>query len=139
MFVHLGQSRWSEPAHDYEPKTINEHIECLARMTGAPAYLRGAGAIALRRPRGSRSTPRPNRSSTRLDEAFRREENDPPDDRARQAEPLASFSDNFKRFGKAYVVAAFQQLKKCRASFASKTQPHATPVAPAAQEATRCT
>ena len=93
----------------FEPKTIREHIECLARMTGASdSFIGQVQDLFVKRgiPLESDATP----YLQALDEAFRREESIRANaQRARQN--LTGLQTNFNRIGQAYVKK-LEQLKK---------------------------
>ena len=85
----------------FEPKSISEHIDCLARMTGASEPFI-AQVRALFEKKGisldAEATPYLNA----LEEAFRREENVRTSS-ARARQNLSKLQNNFNKVGKAYV------------------------------------
>jgi len=103
----------------YEPKTIDEHIDCLARLTGAPAtFVEQVRSLFVGKGISLKSEAQPFLGA--LDEAFRREENV----RANAAKAQNSFSQmqqNFTRFGKSYTSQG-QQLKQVQEKLREKTR-----------------
>jgi hypothetical protein len=85
----------------YEPRSIGEHIECLARLTGAPgSFVEQVRALFVAKGISLDTAAGPFIDA--LEEAFRREERIRTSTyRARQN--LTKLSDNFKRIGRAYV------------------------------------
>jgi len=103
----------------YEPKTINEHIECLARLTGAPvSFVEQVRSLFVSKGISLDSEAKP--FLTALDEAFRREENVRRNSTlARQS--ISRLQRNFKRFGKSYS-AQVRQLKQVQEQLRQKTR-----------------
>lgn len=100
----------------FEPKTIGEHIECLARMTGAPESFVGQ-VRGLFSTKGISLDEDAAPYLNALEEAFRREESiRTSSQRARQN--IARLQDNFSRIGKAYVQQ-LEQLRKGRKDLAA--------------------
>lgn len=93
---------------NFEPKSIDEHIECLARLTGAPESFVGQVRVLFSN-KGisldSDATP----YLQALDEAFRREESIR-NNSIRSRRNLAISQENFRKIGKAYV----RQLERGR-------------------------
>jgi len=96
-----------------EPKSIEEHIECLARLTGAPASFVGqvknlfaTKGISL----DEDATP----YLTALEEAFRREESIRASSH-KARESISRVQNNFSRIGKEYVKQ-LDRLKRVQSS-----------------------
>ena len=92
----------------YEPKTIDEHIECLARLTGAPAtFIEQVRSLFVGKGISLKSEAQPFLGA--LDEAFRREENVRLN-AAKAQQGFTQLQQNFNRFGKSYT-SQVQQVK----------------------------
>ena len=104
---------------NYEPKSIAEHIECLARLTGAPVsfvdqvrQLFTSKGISL----DTAATPFLNA----LEEAFRREESIRCSSyRAKQN--IAKLQENFQKVGEAYVEQ-ISQLKRIQSKLQDQSR-----------------
>jgi len=98
---------------NYEPKTIAEQIECLARLTGAPqSFICQVKELFTRKGITLDSSATPYLKA--LEEAFQREESIRASSRqARQS--VARIHDNMERLGKTYVRQV-EHLKKVRSS-----------------------
>ena len=102
-----------------QPRSIDDHIECLARLTGAPgsfveqvrALFTGKG-ISL----DTDATP----FLKALEEAFRREENIRASS-TRAKSQLARLRDNFRKVGQAYVDQ-LSQLRRVQGSPRDQTR-----------------
>ncbi|HKQ63072.1 MAG TPA: hypothetical protein VJS92_17420 [Candidatus Polarisedimenticolaceae bacterium] len=94
---------------NWDPKTISEHIDSLARLTGAPpSFVEQVRSLFTRKGIGLDTDGGPYLKA--LEEAFRREESIRVSaQRARQG--LTRLHDNFHRIGRSYV----QQLQQLRA------------------------
>jgi hypothetical protein len=97
----MGEMGKKRDAMNFEPKTIAQHIKCLARLTGAPESfvsqvrnLFSSKGISL----DSDATP----YVGALDEAFTREESIRANTR-RARRSMARVQSNFKKIGEAYV------------------------------------
>jgi hypothetical protein len=109
-----------------EPKTISEHIECLARLTGAPTSFVDQ-VRALFTSKGISLEEEATPFVDALDEAFRREESIRCSTyRARQN--LAKIQESFKKVGQAYVEQ-IGQLKKIHPTLQDPSR-RARPAAP---------
>ena len=95
----------------FEPKTIGEHIKCLARMTGAPESFVGQ-VRGLFSTKGISLDEDASPYVNALEEAFRREESIRTSSR-RARHNIARLQDNFNRIGKAYVQQ-LEQLHRVR-------------------------
>lgn len=102
-----------------QPKSIEEHIECLARMTGAPGSfvdqvrdLFRAKGISLE----SDASP----FLEALEEAFRREENIRASS-TRAKEQMFKLRENFRKVGQAYVEQ-LSQLRRLHSSLQQQTR-----------------
>jgi hypothetical protein len=97
----------------HEPKTISDHIRCLARLTGAPvSFVDQVKQLFERKGISLHDDASPYLDA--LEEAFRREESIRSTTlRARQS--VVRMQDNFQRIGKAYVEQ-LSQLKRLRSS-----------------------
>jgi hypothetical protein len=85
----------------YEPGSIADHIECLARLTGAPdTFVVQVKALFGRKGISLDEDAAPYQKA--LDEAFRREENIRFSAKRARAN-LVSMSDDFRKIGRAYV------------------------------------
>ena len=103
----------------YEPKTINEHIDCLARLTGAPeSFVEQVRSLFVGKGISLESEAQPFLGA--LDEAFRREENVRMNN-ARAQESVTQLQHNFKRFGKSYT-SQVKQLKQVQEKLREKTK-----------------
>lgn len=94
---------------NYEPKTICDHIDCLARLTGAPdSFVVQVKELFGRKGISLQEDAEPYLKA--LDEAFRREETIRASAvRARQN--LSSMHENFQKIGRAYVDQLSRQRK----------------------------
>jgi hypothetical protein len=107
------------PAMTYEPKTIAEHIECLARLTGAPAsFVDQVRSLFVGKGISLDSEAKPFLGA--LDEAFRREENVRTSN-VKATSKLSRLQQNFKRFGKSYT-SEIKQLKQAQNQLREKTR-----------------
>lgn len=103
----------------YEPKTINEHIDCLARLTGAPAsFVEQVRSLFVGKGISLESEAEPFLSA--LDEAFRREENVRVNGERTQ-KSISQLQQNFKQFGKNYTTQ-IKQLKQVQENLREKTR-----------------
>ena len=85
----------------YEPQSIGDHIECLARMTGAPlTFVDQVQALFLAKGISLDTAATPFVEA--LDEAFRREEQIR-NSTYRARRNLAAIQQNFEKVGRAYV------------------------------------
>ena len=85
----------------YEPQSIGDHIECLARMTGAPlTFVDQVQALFLAKGISLDTAATPFVEA--LDEAFRREEQIR-NSTYRARRNLAALQQNFEKVGRAYV------------------------------------
>ncbi len=114
----------------HEPRSIAEHIECLARLTGAPLSFVDQ-VRALFTTKGISLDAEATPFLEALDEAFRREEHIRANTfRARQE--LARMQENFGRVGRSYVEQHSRPredaLRKGRARSASPRSPRTTQV-----------
>ncbi len=96
-----------------QPKSIEDHIQCLARLTGAPnAFIDQVRSLFTSKgiPLASMAGP----FVKALDEAFRREEHIRASSHTVQHQ-LASLRENFRKVGKAYVDQ-LSQLRRVHSS-----------------------
>lgn len=96
-----------------QPKTIEDHIQCLARVTGAPhSFIDQVRSLFTSKgiPLASRAQP----FISALDEAFRREEHIRASSHTVQNQ-LARIRENFRRVGRAYVDQ-LSQLRRLHSS-----------------------
>src|SRR5262245_31041737 len=92
----------------HEVRSINDHIDCLARMTGAPGSF-GAQVRSLFTAKGIPLDADAAPFIPALEEAFRREENiRASSSHARQQ--ITKLRENFRKVGQAYV----EQLSQLR-------------------------
>ena len=105
---------------DFSPKSISDHIECLARMTGAPKVFVGqVKALFTNKGISLESDAAPYLRA--LDDAFRREESIRANAlRARHS--ITRLQDDFSRIGRAYVQQ-LRKLKQLRANLKPDLQP----------------
>jgi len=98
---------------NYDPTTIAEHIQCLARLTGAPvSFVDQVKQLFERKGISLHDDASPYLDA--LEEAFRREQSIRATTvRARQS--VTRMQDNFQRIGRAYVEQ-LSQLKRLRSS-----------------------
>jgi hypothetical protein len=103
----------------HEPKSIADHIQCLARLTGAPvSFVDQVKQLFERKGISLHDDASPYLDA--LDEAFRREESIRSTTlRARQS--VARMQDDFQRVGKAYVEQ-LSQLKRLRGSLQEESR-----------------
>ena len=103
----------------YEPRTLNEHIDCLARLTGAnESFVTQVRSLFTSKGISLDADAGPFVQA--LEEAFRREEGIRSSPyKARQS--LAKIHENFQKVGKAYVDQ-IAQLKKIQSNLRDKTQ-----------------
>jgi hypothetical protein len=103
----------------YEPKTIADQIQCLARLTGAPvSFVDQVKQLFERKGISLHDDASPYLEA--LEEAFRREESIRSTTmRARQS--VSRMHDNFQRIGKAYVEQ-LSQLKRLRSSLQEQSR-----------------
>jgi hypothetical protein len=88
----------------YEPRSIADHIACLARLTGAPdSFVVQVKALFGRKGISLDEDATPYQKA--LEEAFRREENIRFSAKRARAN-LASMNDDFRRMGRSYVEQA---------------------------------
>ncbi len=103
----------------YEPKSINEHIDCLARLTGAPAtFVEQVRSLFVGKGISLSSDAQPFLGA--LDEAFRREENVRASS-ARTQPGIPRLHQHIKRFGKS-STSQLQQLKQVQEQLREKTR-----------------
>jgi len=96
----------------FEPQSIADHIECLARLTGAPqAFVIQVKDLFSRKGISLESDATPYLKA--LEEAFKREEHIRTTT-ARARQNLARLQDNFSKVGQAYV-RQLEHLKKIQA------------------------
>ena len=96
-----------------QPKSIEDHIECLARLTGAPhTFIDQVRSLFTSKgiPLASEASP----FVRALDEAFRREEHIRASSHTAQNQ-LAKSRENFRKVGKAYV-SQLSQLRRLHSS-----------------------
>ena len=102
-----------------QPRSIEDHIECLARLTGAPlAFVDQVRNLFISKgiPLATEATP----FLEAMEEAFRREETiRASSHHARQN--LSNIHDNFRKVGKAYVEQ-LSQLKKIQSSLQKQSR-----------------
>lgn len=102
-----------------DPTSIEDHIECLARLTGAPhTFIDQVRSLFLSKgiPLDSEASP----FIEALDEAFRREEHIRASSHTAQYQ-LAKLRENFRKVGKAYVNQ-FSQLRQLHSSLQHQSQ-----------------
>jgi hypothetical protein len=116
-----------------EPKTIAEHIECLARLTGAPlAFVDQVRALFLAK--GISLDTEADPFLDALEEAFRREESIRCSTyRARRN--LDQVHDNFQKVGRAYVEQ-LSQLKRIHTKLQEHSRRLQKPERPQATQVT---
>ena len=103
----------------YEPKSINEHIDCLARLTGAPAtFVEQVRSLFVGKGISLSSEAQPFLGA--LDEAFRREENVRMTS-AKAKTGIPKLHPSIKNFGKNYT-SQVQQLKRVQEQLREKTR-----------------
>jgi hypothetical protein len=102
-----------------QPKSIEEHIECLARLTGAPVSF-VAQVRALFTSKGISLDTDGAPFVKALEEAFRREENIRASSN-RAKHQLAKLRDNFRRVGEAYVDQ-LSQLRRVQSSLREQSR-----------------
>ena len=101
----------------YEPKTIAEHLECLARLTSAPdSFVSQVEDLFLSKGISLDDDAEPYLAA--LDEAFRREENIRCTGH-RAKKNIQQLQDNFQKIGKAYVEQ-ISKLKRMQSSVKDK-------------------
>jgi hypothetical protein len=106
---------------EFSPKSISEHIECLARLTGAPRmFVRQVKALFTTKGISLDSDAAPYLRA--LDEAFRREESIRANSQ-RARETISRLQDDFSRIGRAYVQQ-LQRLKRLRSTLRGQARPH---------------
>jgi hypothetical protein len=102
-----------------EPRSIGEHIDCLARLTGAPgSFVDQVRELFTRKGISLDEEAAP--FLTALEEAFRREERIRCSSHRARAN-LTKIQDNFKKVGKAYVDQ-LSKLKNIQESLHQQTQ-----------------
>lgn len=102
-----------------QPRSIEDHIRCLARLTGAPhTFIDQVRSLFTSKgiPLASMAGP----FVKALDEAFRREEHIRGSSHTVQHQ-LASMRENFRRVGKAYVDQ-LSQLRRLHSSLQEQSQ-----------------
>lgn len=104
---------------NYEPKSISDHIECLAKLTGAPlSFVAQVRSLFLNK--GISLDAEAGPFITALEEAFRREESvRATSSRARQN--IEQLSDNFKRVGQSYV-SQLSRLEKAKSKLQERSR-----------------
>lgn len=103
----------------FDPKTISDQIECLARLTGATdSFVCQVKALFTRKgiPLEADSSP----YVKALEEAFRREESIRANSQ-RARESISALHQNFSKVGQAYVKQV-EQLKKIQSNLREQTQ-----------------
>jgi hypothetical protein len=86
---------------NYDPKSISDHIDCLARLTGAPgSFVDQVRSLFVDKGISLDSAAGPFLSA--LEEAFRREES-VRHTSSRAQRNIEQLSENFKRVGQSYV------------------------------------
>jgi hypothetical protein len=103
----------SEDLITAEPKSIEDHIQCLARLTGAPhTFIDQVRSLFTSKgiPLASEAQP----FIRALDEAFRREEHIRASSHTAQYQ-LSRIRENFRRVGRAYVDQ-LSQLRRLHSS-----------------------
>jgi hypothetical protein len=114
---------------NYEPRSIADHIDCLARLTGAPrSFVMQIKDLFSRKGISLHEDAEPYIDA--LEEAFRREESIRTSAR-RVHDNVARLQDNFGRIGRAYV-RQLQQLKRMQSRSRGK-QAASVSAAPAAK------
>jgi hypothetical protein len=102
-----------------QPKSLDDHIRCLARLTGAP----GSFVEQVRALFTSKGIPLHTDAEpflTALEEAFRREENIRASS-VRAKEQMAKLRDNFRKVGQAYVDQ-LSQLRRLQSSLQQQSR-----------------
>jgi hypothetical protein len=97
----------------FEPKTIEEQIDCLAKLTGAPESF----VLQVRELFSKKGIPLDSDASPylrALEEAFKREENIRANAR-RARRSISKLADNFDKIGKSYV-RQLEHLKRIQSS-----------------------
>ncbi len=103
----------------YEPKTISDHIECLARLTGAPdSFIDQVKSLFSNKGIDLSDNASPYLDA--LEDAFRREESIRCSS-FRARENIAKLQQNFQKVGKAYVKQ-ISQLKKIQSSLQEQSR-----------------
>jgi hypothetical protein len=119
-----------------QPKSIDEQIQCLARLTGAPgSFVEQVRALFTAKgiPLDTDATP----FLKALEEAFRREENIRASSTHAKAQ-MAKLRDNFRKVGEAYVNQ-LSQLRRLQSSLQEQSRRLQSKLAPKRQSATRVT
>ncbi len=96
---------------NYEPKSIDEHIACLAKLTGAPvSFVEQVRALFTAKGISLDTDATPFLQA--LEEAFRREESIRASS-LRARDQILKLRDNFRKVGKAYVdqLSQLRQLQ----------------------------
>lgn len=102
-----------------QPKSIDEQIQCLARLTGAPgSFVEQVRALFTSKgiPLNTDATP----FLKALEEAFRREENIRASS-VRAKHQIAKLRDNFRKVGQAYVDQ-LSQLRRIQSSLQAQSR-----------------
>lgn len=103
----------------HQPKSIEDHIQCLARLTGAPdSFVDQVRALFTSKGIALETDASPFLNA--LEEAFRREENIRASSK-RAKNQIAKLRDNFRKVGEAYVDQ-ISQLKKARSSLKEQSR-----------------
>ena len=102
-----------------EPRSIDEHINCLARLTGAPlSFIDQVRSLFTSKGISLDTEARP--FITALEEAFKREESIRASSHAAQHH-MSRIRENFRKVGKAYVEQ-LSQLRRLQSSWQEKSQ-----------------
>ena len=102
-----------------EPRSIGEHIDCLARLTGAPLeFIDQVRSLFASKGISLESEAQPFVQA--LEQAFRREENIRASSHAANHH-LSRIRENFRKVGKAYV-AQLSQLRHMQSSLQKKSR-----------------
>jgi hypothetical protein len=120
----------------YQPKSIEDHIECLARLTDAPGSFVDQ-VRALFTSKGISLDTNATPFLKALDEAFRREENIRASS-LRAKEQIIKLRDNFRKVGEAYVDQ-ISQLRRLKTSLKDQSRRLRAKISPQRTSATRVT
>jgi len=103
----------------YQPKSIEEHIDCLARLTDAPgSFVEQVRALFTSKGIALDTDATPFLKA--LDEAFRREENIRASS-LRAKDSITKLRDNFRKVGEAYVDQ-ISQLRRVQSSLKEQSR-----------------
>lgn len=117
---------------NHPPRSIDEHIECLARLTGAPpSFVQQVRALFTSKGISLDTDATPFLKA--LEEAFRREENIRTSS-VRARDQLAKLRNSFRKVGEAYVDQ-LSQLRRLQSSLRGKARP--SPRKPSSKQLSR--